>query len=58
MYKQCMNNVKQCLNSALSPKGETRAIDKKKKEKKEEEKNAKEENADAQEIICIQTQPK
>ena len=53
-----MNNVKQCLNSALSPKGETRAIEKKKKEKKEEEKNAKEENADAQEIICIETQPK
>ena len=55
MYKQCMNNVKQCLNSALSPKGETRATEKKKKEK---EKNAKEENADAQEIICIQTQSK
>ena len=34
MYKQCMNNVKQCLNSALSPKGETRAIEKKKKRKK------------------------
>ena len=34
MYKQCMNNVKQCLNSALSPKGETRATEKKKKRKK------------------------
>ena len=29
-----MNNVKQCLNSALSHKGDTRAIEKKKKRKK------------------------
>ena len=41
MYKQCMNNVKQCLNSALSPKGETRAIEKKKKKKKKKRKTQK-----------------
>ena len=33
-----MNNVKQCLNSALSPKGETRAIEKKKRKKRRREK--------------------